>query len=489
MNNRGNNLRYRKYYYIKTKKMQNSLKKAAAFFVISVILFIATIIYALKDNNVNDKSNSMSVSENHSEANVEDMTKKDRADVGLSDNIRVVIKSSDFKDVFHNNIQISASTGLNISTDDNSIVIKTEPGEVLNFSENSQLKSFNQVLHVQSAAGNDGIYLNSVKRSCGYPAYYGSFDIYCEKDGYIIVNEVPLENYLYGVVPSEMPDSYDLEALKAQAVCARSYAIRRMYSIAYPEYNAAVDDSVRFQVYNNYEITEKIKEAVDLTKGEVIVYNGEVIDAYFYATSCGMTGGGEVWSEESGKLEYLNCVELTSDAKEMKKICSENDFEKFILNNDSHNYDSKSPWYRWQIKLDVNKLGAEWTEKYGAFKRLEVISRSGGGIITKLNVVGENASMLLSGEYAVRDFLGKLFLEGKKQNGEISNSGMLPSACFYVASVDENILTIKGGGYGHGVGLSQTAADAMAKSGLKYNKILGLFYPLTDVKNGSSLTK
>lgn len=472
------NLRYKKYnYYKKSNRIKKRLGKVTAFFAVSVILLAVTIIYVLSSSNI-DESKSMSlpdVSYEEKTYNTEENTNKPLMD----GNIRVVIKTSDFKGIFHENVKVSSKTGMDIYTDDGSIYIKTNPDEIIDFAQNEQLKDFSGVIHVKT--NNDALYLNSVERSCGYPAYYGFFDIYNENDGYVVVNEVDMEKYLYGVVPSEMPDSYGLEALKAQAVCARSYAGRRMNSIAYPNYNAAVDDSVRYQVYNNYEITEKIKEAVDCTKDEVVVYNGEIIDAYFYAASCGISAGAEVWSEEGKNMEYLDSVELSKASNEKKDISSENDFEKFISVCDENNYDCNSSWYRWQIKLDVDLLESDWTEKYGEFQKIEVVSRSRGGIITKLNVVGSKDVMHLSSEYDIREFLGRLFINGENQNGEIKQTNMLPSACFYVDCIKKNIITIKGGGYGHGVGMSQTAANAMSADGMKYNEILQMFYPGTSV--------
>lgn len=483
MNQFKNNMRYRKYYYYKGKNIQQKLKRTGFFVAICVVLLVVTVFYAVKDGETG-KSTSMSVSEHHEQERISVQDNKPLRQL-ISENIRVVIKTGDFKEIVHNNIQMTSTTGLTVFNEDRSICINVNVGEVLDFSNYEQLRNTGMTIHVETVGENDAVNINSVKRSCGYPSYYGKFDIYCEAGGYVIVNEVPLEYYLYGVVPSEMPDSYDIEALKAQAVCARSYAVRRMGSIAYPEYNAAVDDSVRYQVYNNYEITEKIKEAVDATKGCVAVYNGEVIDAYFYATSCGITGGGEVWSAESAGIEYLKSVQLCSN-RDGISIEDENELIKYIDNCDTANYDSDSPWYRWQIKLDTTKLDDEWVQKYGALKDIVIVDRSAGGIITGLKVIGEKGEMLLSSEYDIRNFFGKMFLEGQKQNGKISNITMLPSACFYIASREDNIITLKGGGYGHGVGLSQTAADSMAKSGMKYSEIISFFYPGTEISDECS---
>mgnify|MGYP002609447296 CR=1 FL=1 len=96
----------------------------------------------------------------------------------------------------------------------------------------------------------------------GYP---GELDYYEEPQGWVIVNELPLEEYLRFVVPSEMPASYALEALKAQAVCARTYAVWQMQEYAYPEYEAHVDDSTSYQVYHKIDSQTSTDQAVEET--------------------------------------------------------------------------------------------------------------------------------------------------------------------------------------------------------------------------------
>ena len=114
-------------------------------------------------------------------------------------------------------------------------------------------------------------------------------------EGIVIINELPVESYLCKVVPSEMPASYELEALKAQAVCARNFAYMQMSDYAYPEYEAHVNDSTDFQVYGNSEAQESSSRAVSETAGEVLKYNGAIVTTYYYSTSCGKTTTVEAW--------------------------------------------------------------------------------------------------------------------------------------------------------------------------------------------------
>ena len=132
----------------------------------------------------------------------------------------------------------------------------------------------------------------------------------------ILVNELPLEEYLYAVVPSEMPASYELEALKAQAVCARSYAYNQTQGLSYPEYNAHVDDSTSFQVYGNSKEQESAVRAVDETRGQKLWYQNQVVTAYYYSTSCGKTTGIEAWGRR--RMNKISICKVWRFARKME---------------------------------------------------------------------------------------------------------------------------------------------------------------------------
>ena len=127
--------------------------------------------------------------------------------------------------------------------------------------------------------GTEGIQISSVQREQGAPIYRGSIKITKKPEGFLVVNTLPLEMYLEAVVPSEMPSSYPLEALKAQAVCARTYAWKQLKEKKLETYGADVDDSVNFQVYNNIGLEESTTQAVEETKGRILSQNGKPIEA------------------------------------------------------------------------------------------------------------------------------------------------------------------------------------------------------------------
>lgn len=113
----------------------------------------------------------------------------------------------------------------------------------------------------------------------------------------MLINELPLEEYLYSVVPSEMPASYPQEALKAQAICARTYAYTHMQRAGYEALGAHVDDSSSYQVYNNILEQEEATAAVKATYGQLLVREDGVTPAetYYYSTSWGYGSDAHVW--------------------------------------------------------------------------------------------------------------------------------------------------------------------------------------------------
>ena len=141
------------------------------------------------------------------------------------DIIRVVLKTNGFKDVIHKEVSISSKSGLVLRFGEGKKECNPEE-TILIKADDSMLRQ--GVLHVKSKKEGDKIRISSLKRGYGVPEYRGKLELYAAKEGIVLVNELPLEEYLYAVVPSEMPASYGLEALKAQAVCARSYAVKQM---------------------------------------------------------------------------------------------------------------------------------------------------------------------------------------------------------------------------------------------------------------------
>lgn len=353
---------------------------------------------------------------------------------------------------------------------------------------------------VQSKKGE--LYLTDQKGNRNTLGYSGSFRITRCKDGYAVVNEVLIEDYLYGVVQSEMPAYFEKEALKAQAVCARTYIVAQLMQEHYPQYDADVDDSVRFQAYNKAALDARVVEAVDDTKGLIIAKDNLPINAYFFSTSHGMTSGTEIWGLPA--LDYLQPARGNSD-RALPDLFDEETFRTYISESDPEDYDASSGYYRWKATLDISSRLSEvktllqgideahpeyviikdshgqqttaaamndWKEA----QRLKVLERSSSGAVLRLLIAFSEGGVELSNENCIRQVLGVWMGDLRDKDGNsLAANGMLPSVYFYVQPIKEGIVLF-GGGLGHGIGMSQYGADGYAKQGADMEEILHFYY-------------
>lgn len=327
------------------------------------------------------------------------------------------------------------------------------------------------------------------------------------------VNVLGLEEYLYGVVPSEMPQSYEMEALKAQAVAARTYAMTKIGAHTADGYQLC--DTTACQVYLGYSgEASRTNDAVDATAGEVACYNGAAIEAVFSASTGGYTENSEnVWGTE---VAYLRAV---------PEIAEYGD----------------NTWTKTLTLDELDALLQKNGESIGTAQDIVITKLSTGGRVQELQIVGSRGTKTLTGE-SIRTYFGgaacgslpgKMFtINGK--GGEIGVYGGTSSAASTQSSAkggllsavaadgiiaktegtlsylngrslsvdvpettatraaasdgtyevyDVNISTVKNGqfvfagvGKGHGVGLSQNGAQAMAQQGYDYEEILLHYY-------------
>ena len=220
------------------------------------------------------------------------------------------------------------------------------------------------------------IMVKSLKRGDGTPSYDGVIELRSTAEGLAVINELPVEKYLCGVIPSEMPASYELEALKAQAVCARSYAYRQMKEYAYPEYEAHINDSTSYQVYNNSAQAKASSKAVEETAGQTVKYKGDVVSTYFYSTSCGKTTTMEAWGTKPGKKNgYLYSAKVRDE---------DGDYEKDL------------PWYRWTVTVPVETLsdliGLNTGKDIGTLEKIKITERGPGDVALVMKAVGDMGS-------------------------------------------------------------------------------------------------
>ena len=253
-----------------------------------------------------------------------------------------------------------------------------------------------------------------------------------------VIENVPLESYVEGVVAGEMPLEFDDEALKAQSVAARTYVLKQMNNNKLKDYD--VVDTVMNQVYlDSNELKEKysdieidkIKKIVSATKGEYLTYNNEIAQALFFSTSVGKTENSEeVFSEA---VPYLVSVDSSWD-EDVSPVF--NDSKKFKLNNFLSLLNLKSS----------NKVVTK------------VLETTSTGRIKKI-IINE------------REFSGS----------DVYKNLGLRSTYFKIEQEGEYVIVYTKG-YGHGVGMSQYGALAMARRGHNYNEILNYYYKGTELK-------
>ena len=433
--------------------------------------------------------------------------------------IRVLLKTDHYEKDIHEEVRLSSASGQELAVYDGRDGEMLDSGSSLSFTREEDLLFLNdeplaelpEHLVIRTAEGDGaGISLDSVKRNHGTPVYEGTLEVWPAEEGFYVVNELPFETYLCYVVPSEMPFGYEMEALKAQAVCARTYACKQLQSYAYPACEAHVDDSVSYQVYNNTGAAESTSQAVGETAGAVLSYGGLPITAYYFSTSCGATGTEEIWWEGNASLTpYLQAKTVNAEG-EAVDLSSEEAFEEFLENEDEGCFDADVSWYRWEAQADLDTLTenvnaalksryaanpeavltkegdafvSREIESVGRIQGIEVLERDAGGAAVRLQIRGSEHTVQVMTEYNVRALLNLQGCTVQRGDGTaVAGSSLLPSACVLITPVfDEDgelaAWHFEGGGYGHGVGLSQNGADCMAEQGMSCEEILQFYYP------------
>lgn len=370
---------------------------------------------------------------------------------GAEDEVKTVKETA--TDKFSNSEQIPFIRVLLMTTDyesyEHEAVSGICKGEAFTYTPDSpELNTETETVRIYDESG--GITLTSIERQCGHPVYSGTLEIARHGDRLTVINEVPLETYLESVVPSEMPASYEKEALMAQAVCARTYAFKHMLSEEIKGYPADVDDSVNNQVYGNILPQESTTEAVKATEGEILRQNGEPIETYYFSTSAGFTSTDEIWGAREA-ASYLKSVEC--------------------------NFDKDMPWSRWEVEIPWENFKSRQPQKGGELVSIEIRKKSMSGAVTELLVNREESSFSVQGEYEIRKFLSPIGCELRtKDGGQVKGGTLLPSAYFEMEIFPKEKLRLTGRGYGHGVGMSQNGANEMAMEGWNYREILTYFF-------------
>lgn len=257
--------------------------------------------------------------------------------------------------------------------------------------------------------------------------YRGHIEVWKGKRGLYLINELPLEDYVRSVVISEVAEDWEMEALKAQAVIARTYALKHLRKNHGNLYD--LTSSTLHQLYKGDNFDTRVAYAVMKTEGEVLTYDGELIEAFYHSTCGGKT---ELPEEVFGKsYPYLKSV--SSDC-------------------------SNSPYWFWQRRIKKSEI--ERATGVTGLEDIKISEYTKTGRAKKVQLINGNGTT----EMLVKDL--RRLIGWKK----------LPSTWFKIKR-DKNSFIFDGHGYGHGVGLCQWGAQKMAKQGKNYREILSFYYP------------
>jgi len=278
----------------------------------------------------------------------------------------------------------------------------------------------------------------------GQKRYSGILNLFVLDSEILVINILGIEKYLSSVVGSEMPAKWPLEALKAQAIASRTYALKQK---ANPLYD--IDSTQNNQVYNGLESrTYKTARAVRSTRSLVLTYKNKLINALFHSSSGGMTENSQdVWKNE---YPYLSSVK---------------------------DFDKNNPKLRWKKKFSTEEL-QKLFPKIGGIKNIEILNITNTGRVKNVKILGKYGSDQISGVDIRKrmnlksTFMRFKFIEDKKYISDNDNSN-IPI---------EKILIVLGQGSGHGVGMSQWGAKYMASKGQKAERILKHFYKGVKIK-------
>lgn len=337
-----------------------------------------------------------------------------------------------------------------------------------------EIISTNQDLQITSEKDNNLFAIYGIKFAQNY--FWGGVenrqyrgDIYLNQISHQhidLLNYIDLTSYLLSVVPSEMPASWPEEALKAQSVVARSYILKNLQRHSSEGYDLCA--SVHCIVYAGAtNESPRTTQAVTATKNEIITHEGNVIDAVFSSNSGGYTEASEnVWGNSFAYLKSVNTLNGNKYNFPLEPYQMENWFIEKPASYSYNKYTTQSS-YRWVKEINLNDL-KERHELEG-IKKVYITNRTSTGTVQQIKIEGTNRTVTVNDNAIRRALTG------------------LKSTKFIVKNIyDNNVLQkiiIFGAGWGHSVGMDQSAAAGMAVNGSDYKEIIDFFYPETKITN------
>ncbi|MFA6212847.1 MAG: SpoIID/LytB domain-containing protein [Candidatus Obscuribacterales bacterium] len=350
----------------------------------------------------------------------------------------------------------------------------------------------------------------SIKRAGGkglHPSYLGEIRV-ANLNGKLRVSlRVGLDQYLRGVLTAEMPASYHAEALKCQALAARTYALKPR--LPHDSDNANVCDSYMCCQYfaGLGQIDERIERAVVATAGQVLTYQGQPLLALFSSNAGGHTENYENCFSDPVTNEFPPAPLPYLAGRPEGKFSVAAGTEEFlrylyqataVKHETQISMDSWTPKFHWQVKLNADALESQMhhvveklaaakdtapfvippkSGKFGHIHGLEVLKRGVSGVAIVMKIKTSTGDWQIKKELVIR----KAFA-----NTDIKLARLNSARIFFAHDYDNlkllKNLTVYGLGFGHGVGLQQTGAQGFAKAGFEYKKILGHYFPGSNIE-------
>ncbi len=363
--------------------------------------------------------------------------------------IRVLIKKD-------KNLRVRSDSSIPLIIKGNQFFNKRVKGLTINDNRNKKSLFFDYAKDKIYNLNNNSFTIRSYDKRgiwVGDKRYSGIINLIFKDNQIYVINKLGIEKYLSSVVGAEMPHEWPLEALKAQAIASRTYALKKKGNVLFD-----IDSTQKDQVYNGLESrTINTQRAVRATRSLIIIHNNKLINALFHSSSGAQTENSEdVWGN---KYDYLRSV---------------NDFDR---------YNPKLIWRKSFTKYELKKL----FPRTGGIEGIKIIKKSNTGRIKALKIIGEYGSKQMLG----KDFRSKLrlnstlfnysFIKENLNDGIDSNQKLTNSTQPY--------FLISGRGSGHGVGMSQWGAKYMATKGATAEQILQHFYKGIKVKPFKNIYK
>ncbi|MEB3169178.1 MAG: SpoIID/LytB domain-containing protein [Synechococcaceae cyanobacterium] len=302
--------------------------------------------------------------------------------------------------------------------------------------------------------------------------YGGPFRLQGDAYGsWTLVEEVPLERYLEGVLPHEIGAGAPAAALEAQAVLARTWALRNSHRFQVDGFHLCAD--TQCQVYADPRLASAaVRQAIERSRDQVLSWRGQPIHAVYHATNGGIAAAyEEVWS--GAPLPYLRSFAdgPASFARQFPPPLAAEPLQR-LLRQPVVAYGADHPLFRWQRTLtaaDLAKAAAGGGPPIGTVQRLEVLERGPSGRVLALRIAGSKGILVLRRD-AIRRRLRQL-----------------PSTLFVLMPASAGSWRLVGGGFGHGAGLSQSGAIDLARQGWSASRILSRYYPQTQLRSAVDL--